>query len=188
MRTVEQHLTQYAAYHRDRRNIATHFVGVPIIVFSVVLALAQLKLGAVHAGWLGIVAASAYYIFLDRMLGIWLAAFLVLCGAVSSLISMQFSIPASLGIAVVIFVVGWIIQFVGHKYEGVKPAFVDDLMGLVIGPLFVTAEIAFGLGMKPVLHRYIVDRVGPTLAARDGQPIGPAPVGHTSPAGSAVGN
>ncbi|MFO0325387.1 MAG: Mpo1-like protein, partial [Burkholderiales bacterium] len=38
MRTAEQLLVQYAAYHRDRRNIATHFVGVPVIVFSVVLA------------------------------------------------------------------------------------------------------------------------------------------------------
>ena len=39
MRNLEQQITQYAAYHRDRRNIATHFIGVPMIVFSVVLAL-----------------------------------------------------------------------------------------------------------------------------------------------------
>ena len=38
MKSLEQNLTQYAAYHRDRRNIATHFVGIPMIVFAVVLA------------------------------------------------------------------------------------------------------------------------------------------------------
>ncbi|MFY8063116.1 MAG: Mpo1-like protein, partial [Usitatibacteraceae bacterium] len=61
MRTANQVLTQYAAYHRDRRNIATHFVGVPIIVFSVVLALAQVVIGPVHLGWIGIILATIYY-------------------------------------------------------------------------------------------------------------------------------
>jgi uncharacterized membrane protein YGL010W len=57
---------------------------------------------------------------------------------------------AWLGAGVGIFVVGWIIQFVGHYYEGRKPAFVDDLIGLAIGPLFVVAELGFliGLGKK----------------------------------------
>ena len=44
MTTIEQNLTQYAAYHRDRRNIATHFVGVPMIVFAIVLALAVVEI------------------------------------------------------------------------------------------------------------------------------------------------
>jgi uncharacterized membrane protein YGL010W len=45
-------------------------------------------------------------------------------------------------------VVGWVIQFVGHYYEGRKPAFVDDITGLIIGPLFVVAEAAFLMGMS----------------------------------------
>ena len=50
MRTLEQHITQYAAYHRDRRNIATHFIGVPMIVFAVLLALTvpQVPMGEVR--------------------------------------------------------------------------------------------------------------------------------------------
>ena len=40
MKSLEENLTQYAAYHRDRRNIATHFFGIPLIVFAIVLALA----------------------------------------------------------------------------------------------------------------------------------------------------
>ncbi|MDP1165166.1 Mpo1-like protein, partial [Klebsiella pneumoniae] len=38
------------------------------------------------------------------------------------------------------FVVGWVFQFVGHYYEGRKPAFVDDLVGLLVGPMFVVGE------------------------------------------------
>jgi uncharacterized membrane protein YGL010W len=38
------------------------------------------------------------------------------------------------------FVVGWLIQFIGHYYEGRKPAFADDIVGLLVGPMFVTAD------------------------------------------------
>ena len=61
-----------------------------------------------------------------------------------------------------LFVVGWLIQFVGHYYEGRKPAFVDDLMGLAIGPLFVVAEAAFLLGMRKEVEQAIVERAGPS--------------------------
>ncbi len=173
MRTLEQQLTQYAAYHRDRRNIATHFIGVPIIVFSVVLALAQIHLGSVLASWIGIAAASVYYLVLDRPLGFAMLAFLFVCGFVTSLITMRVSPMTGLGLAIGLFVFGWIVQFIGHKFEGMKPAFTDDIMGLVIGPLFVMSEVVFMLGLRPMLKKYIEDRVGPTMAARNGKPIGP---------------
>ncbi len=59
-----------------------------------------------------------------------------------------------------LFVVGWIIQFVGHYYEGRKPAFVDDLSGLIVGPLFVVAELAFLLGLRKALKQAIEARAG----------------------------
>lgn len=58
--------------------------------------------------------------------------------------------------------VGWIIQFVGHYYEGRKPAFVDDLSGLIVGPLFVLAELAFLLGLRGDVQREVEERAGPT--------------------------
>ena len=60
------------------------------------------------------------------------------------------------------FAIGWVFQFVGHYYEGRKPAFVDDVMGLVIGPLFVAAEAAFLLGLRKEVEQAIVERAGPT--------------------------
>ena len=59
------------------------------------------------------------------------------------------------------FFVGWVIQFVGHYFEGRKPAFFDDVMGLAIGPLFVVAEVLFKLGAYAQLQREIEERAGP---------------------------
>ena len=59
------------------------------------------------------------------------------------------------------FVVGWIVQFVGHWFEGRKPAFVDDLIGLAVGPLFVVAEVAFFAGLRGDLRREVERRAGP---------------------------
>ena len=69
-----------------------------------------------------------------------------------------------------LFVVGWIIQFVGHIFEGRKPAFVDDITGLIIGPLFVVTEAGFLMGLRPELEEQIEQRAGPTRSG----PAGPA--------------
>ena len=175
MTSIRQNLTQYAAYHRDRRNIATHFVGVPMIVFSLVLALATLShpLGGVLVSLaaLASIALSIYYLRMDVGLGVVMAAVLFLMCAGASEMTARLGVGASLGWALGIFVVGWAIQFLGHKYEGVKPAFFDDLKQLLIGPIFVAAEACFLLGTRRDLQAYIEERVGPTVPRRDGRPI-----------------
>lgn len=175
MNPIEQNLTQYAAYHRDRRNIATHFVGVPMIVFAVVLALATISIPvgsmAVTVAAAVSVAISIYYLRQDLVLGTTLAVVLFLMCAASSEIIARVTTGAALGLAGAVFVAGWALQFLGHKFEGMKPAFYDDLMQLLIGPLFVCAEAFFIFGAKPQLRRYIEERVGPTMARRDGAPI-----------------
>ena len=59
------------------------------------------------------------------------------------------------------FLLGWVIQFVGHYFEGRKPAFFDDVMGLAIGPLFVLAEVLFKLGLFSELAQEVENRSGP---------------------------
>ena len=175
MKPLEQNLTQYAAYHRDRRNIATHFVGVPMIVFSIVLALANVAfpVGPVELtlAALACIAVSVYYFRLDFAFGLAMAVVLFAMCAAASEITHRTSVPAALGWALAIFVAGWALQFLGHRFEGMKPAFFDDAKQLLIGPLFVCAEAFFLLGAKPQLRRYIEERVGPTVARRDGSPL-----------------
>jgi uncharacterized membrane protein YGL010W len=175
VRSVEENLTQYAAYHRDRRNIATHFVGVPMIVFAILLALAPVSIPAgslsVSLAALVSAAACAYYLKLDLALGAAMAVMLFAFCAGAAEIAGRASLGVTLAWAFGIFTAGWAIQFVGHKFEGMKPAFFDDAKQLLIGPLFVCAELFFLLGARPRLQRYIEDRVGRTVARRDGRAL-----------------
>jgi len=176
MRSLEENLTQYAAYHRDRRNILTHFVGVPMIVFAIVLALATVSVpvGGIAVTLAAVVslAAVVYWLLLDRMLGFTMGMVLLLMCAAASEIAARAGTGTALAWAGGIFVVGWALQFLGHKFEGMKPAFFDDVMQLIIGPLFVCAEIFFLLGARAPLRRYIEERVGPTVANRNKAPEG----------------
>ena len=176
MRNLEQQITQYAAYHRDRRNVATHFIGVPMIVYSVVLALVPWTIFGVNVALIAIMLAAAYYLFLDVALGTAMLIFLFFfCYLTAVYFNARLDNTAAImGLSVLLFVVGWIIQFIGHKYEGMKPAFTDDIIGLVIGPLFIMTELFFALGLKRGLKQYVEARVGPLLAARNGAPVGPA--------------
>ena len=164
-------MSMYAAYHRDTRNIATHFVGIPMIVFavSVLLARPAFELGGLTLTPIHLVWALATLWYLSRGAFVLGLATSVVNGAL-----MLLALPLAAGSTgawlawgLGAFVLGWIIQFVGHKYEGRKPAFVDDLVGLLVGPMFVVAEALFMLGWGKALLAEIESRVGPT---RSGPP------------------
>lgn len=172
MKTLTDHLAQYAAYHRDRRNIATHLVGVPLIVLAVTVLLARPAVGVaglpLSPALFAAVATAVFYLRLDRRLGLVMAALLAAAlAAAQALAALAWATWLAIGLC--LFVVGWIIQFVGHAFEGRKPAFVDDLAGLIIGPLFVVAEVAFALGLRRDLQAEVERRAGPV---RSGRPVG----------------
>ncbi|MDP3814482.1 DUF962 domain-containing protein [Pseudomonas sp.] len=165
MKTLVEHLSQYAAYHRDRRNIASHFIGIPLIVLAVAVLLSRPGFELLSL-WLSpalltALAAGIFYLRLDLRFGLLMSALLGLClWAGAALATQTTAVWLSGGLG--LFVLGWVIQFVGHYYEGRKPAFVDDLMGLVIGPLFVAAEAAFLLGLRHEVEQAVIERAGPT--------------------------
>lgn len=169
MRTLIDHLSNYADYHRDRRNIATHFVGVPVIVTAVAILLSRPSFDV--AGFplspavLVVGAFCAFYFRLDVRFGAAMTLLLAPAIAVGTLVAKE---PTAVwaGTGIGMFVGGWIVQFIGHAWEGRKPAFVDDLIGLAVGPLFVVAETAFALGLRPEVHSEILRRSGPTRIGR----------------------
>ena len=168
MRIAVDLLSQYAAYHRDQRNIASHFVGVPMIVFGigVLLALPAFTLAGwpLTLAWLAFAAVAAWYLTRGNLvLGLAGSAAVGVLLLLAHRVAAAGSLLAGLAWGLGFFVVGWIIQFIGHWYEGKKPAFVDDLVGLVVAPLFVTAEALFALGWGKPLHAEIERRAGPTM-------------------------
>lgn len=164
MKGLTDHLAQYAAYHRDRRNIASHFIGIPMIVLAVATLLSRPALGDLP--WISpalavAVLASLFYLRLDLRLGLLMTVLVALSAWFGRHFADQ-STAVWLGVGIGLFVIGWIIQFIGHYYEGRKPAFVDDITGLIIGPLFVVAELAFLLGLCQPLRAAVEERAGPT--------------------------
>ncbi|AVS85195.1 hypothetical protein C8239_10915 [Paracidovorax avenae] len=175
MKTLIDHLSQYADYHRDPRNIQTHFVGVPMIMLAVTVLLSRPAwlaggLLPVSPALVAALAASLFYFRLDARYGLAMATVLAAMLAVGQWLAAQGTAPW-LGAGLGLFVVGWVIQFVGHYYEGRKPAFVDDLVGLIVGPLFVAAEIGFALGLRREVQVAVEARSGPVrLNERPGRP------------------
>ena len=161
MKTLEDQMSFYAAYHQDARNKATHFVGVPLIAFSLMIPLGWLRADfggfALSAALVVTAVLLAYYLVLDIPLGLAMCAVfaLMLWGA-------EPLSQASLGISaawfLVLFVGGWALQLWGHVYEGRKPALVDNLFQVFVAPIFLAAEVFFALGYKPRLHKAVQRR------------------------------
>lgn len=61
-----------------------------------------------------------------------------------------------------LFFIGWVIQFIGHCFEGRKPAFVDDLVGLLVGPMFVVGELLMWAGLLQRMRMDIERLAGST--------------------------
>ncbi|MCP2075537.1 UNVERIFIED_ORG: putative membrane protein YGL010W [Pseudomonas lini] len=164
MKSLVDHLSQYAAYHRDPRNIASHFIGIPLIFVAVAVLLSRpgWPMGAILLSPALLVAAASawFYLRLELRLGVLMTVLLGLAVWLGQTLAGQ-STSVWLGSGLGMFVVGWVIQFVGHYYEGRKPAFVDDLTGLIVGPLFVVVEAGFLLGLRSELKRAIEERAGP---------------------------
>lgn len=165
MKTLTEHLGQYALYHRDERNILTHYVGIPLIVIAIygllwwpLFSLAGISVTPALLLFLG---SCWFYFRLDLRFGLVMLLFSASCFYLASTL-VNYSDSVWLGGSAALFVIGWVLQFVGHYFEGKKPAFVDDLVGLLVGPLFIMAELGFKLGLRKPLQQAIEQVAGKT--------------------------
>ena len=145
-------LANYASVHRDPRNKATHFVGIPVIVFSLLLVLClwRPQLGGHDVSGALVVTVLAVLGWMTLDLGIGLVmAVLMLVGwyAAEALVS-ALGAGSTWGAFLALFVGGWILQFLGHHYEGKRPALLDNIFQAFIGPMFLVAETMVVLGQR----------------------------------------
>jgi uncharacterized membrane protein YGL010W len=169
MKSLEEQMAFYAAYHQDRRNKATHFLGVPLIMLSLFVPLAWLRFEVggipVTAAMLFAGAVLLYYLVLDLLLGLGMA---IVTGALvwlGGLLAAQGTVAGWSWFAA-LFIGGWILQFVGHAFEGRRPALADNLFQIFVAPIFLCAEVFFALGYKPRLHAAVQARSLRMRAAR----------------------
>lgn len=172
MKPLAEHMAFYAAYHRDRRNQLTHFIGVPAIAFSILIPMAWVHAGPVSLAVLFLLGTLFWYWRLDRTLAITLAVVFLPTWVIAEWIA-RMPLLAGLTVFLVFFVGGWIVQLIGHVLEGRKPALVDNFLQVLIAPLFLAAEVYFALGMKQDL-KAAVERLVP-------QHLPPVAPGHVQP-------
>jgi len=129
-RTIDLLLAQYAESHRHPTNELIHMVCVPVIVFSLLGIL-----WSVHP-LLALAASAAALYYYYRLSPPFAAGMLALALPMLALLALMPPMTV-LPLSIAVFVVAWIGQFIGHKIEGKKPSFLDDLRFLLIGPLFV---------------------------------------------------
>jgi len=131
---------EYGAYHRDRRNLICHEIGIPLIVLGII---ALLRLPAIsgpnvnlNLAELAVLATSAYYLTLGREVRV--AAVIAIAGMIALyFVAAYLSWPFAIGA----FAAGWVFQFIGHAYEGKAPAFLTNLLHLLVGPLWVASHL-----------------------------------------------
>jgi uncharacterized membrane protein YGL010W len=152
----------YAAYHRDARNKATHFIGVPLIMLAILVPLSWIRIFHVYglevsAAMLLSVALLAYYFLLDVPLGLALTLVIATFLWLAELVAARPSAQAWSAFAA-LFVGGWILQLIGHAFEGRRPALADNFLQIFVAPIFLVAEAFFALGYKPDLRRAVEER------------------------------
>ncbi len=154
MRTVQQWFDEYGESHRHPRNELLHFVCVPAIVLTVIGFIWSIPVPESFAAvspWLNwatiaVAAAIVYYFTLSPALGIGAA-----CGLIALLAVVRWLDTLAWPLwltCVVVFVVGWIGQFIGHAIEGKRPSFTKDVQFLLIGPLWLLSHLYRRLGLS----------------------------------------
>lgn len=154
MRNADSWFEEYGESHRHPANKTIHWICVPAIVFSLIgllWAIPVPKAFAEISPWLNwgslfVLAAMLYYLVLSWQLalGMIVVTALVLWGnhALAQLETPLWQI------ALAIFVVAWIGQFIGHRIEGRKPSFFKDIQFLLIGPVWLLGFIYRRLGIR----------------------------------------
>lgn len=139
-RKVDQLLAHYGESHQNPRNELIHFIAIPLIMLSLVGMLFALH---PYVAYAFVAASMVYYARLSAVffasMALWSVLFLAVVFAMG---------PLVLPLSIAIFVGAWILQFIGHKIEGKKPSFFEDIQYLWVGPLFVLSKLFVKLGIR----------------------------------------
>ena len=150
MKTAKQWFDEYAESHQNETNQFVHYICVPIIFFSVIGLLMSIPTQFIEStlglynplleNWAAIIGVfiSFFYIRLGFWYFLEMLLIMLLCIIGNFWINDTTNL---LYTSLIIFIIGWIGQFWGHKIEGKKPSFAKDLQFLLIGPLWVIQKL-----------------------------------------------
>lgn len=134
MNSLDQYLAQYAESHQNSTNKKIHFICVPLIMWTVLMLL---DLVVLPLGTLAYVLVIVSFIFYHVIKTPILDSVLMIILSLAMIFTARYLNDYRLMVAVSVFVAAWIGQFIGHKIEGKKPSFFQDLLFLLIGPMWI---------------------------------------------------
>ncbi|RPJ69883.1 MAG: DUF962 domain-containing protein, partial [Alphaproteobacteria bacterium] len=147
MNRLENYLDQYSESHQNKTNILIHQFCVPAIMFSVIGILKAFPVPQTWPLWLDwsffLIIGSLLFYASFKSLKLLLAMIFFI---IPQVIILEILRPRFFLLCVLIFIVAWIFQFIGHKIEGKKPSFFKDLFFLLIGPIWVVKKITAQMG------------------------------------------
>jgi len=156
MKTIYDWLDAYGESHQNLTNKKIHWVCVPVIMVSLLGLLSMLEFTfiinkgtyTINIASILIVLAVIFYIRLSLSIALGMFFFSGLCIQIIEVLKANYSNYELFIIYIIVFTVAWIGQFIGHKIEGKKPSFFDDLKFLLIGPAWLLSFIYKKIGIK----------------------------------------
>lgn len=147
MKTAQQWFDEYGHSHKNSINKAIHWLAVPVIYFCVLGLLWQIPMpfttfAEQEVTWSLIIAVPVllFYFNLSFSLGVGMTLFTALCVMMLRWYQQSFTLDVWV-MSLIVFVVMWVLQFIGHKIEGKKPSFFQDVQFLLIGPAWLLGFI-----------------------------------------------
>lgn len=147
MRSVQSWLDEYGESHRNPTNKLIHWICVPAIFWTVIALIWSIPSPVEWLNWAVVtaIAVQLYYLSLSPRLSIGIGLFML--ASLGLCVVVERHVPFPLWqIALTVFVVAWIGQFIGHRIEGKKPSFFKDLVFLLIGPAWLMAFVYRRMG------------------------------------------
>lgn len=152
-RSMQDWFDAYGVSHQNPTNKAIHWICVPTIYFCVVGFLYSIPLPDAPPfvrphmlATLAVALVAIFYIRLSTTIAIGMLLWSLLCLGICKYLDVHVDLPLW-AICTALFVAAWVGQFYGHKIEGKKPSFLDDLQFLMIGPAWLLSFVYKRLGI-----------------------------------------
>lgn len=140
MKTYKQWMDDYGVDHNHPTNQKIHKVCVPLIMFSIIGLLwcvPRVNVEGFNINWAYVLIALALIFYVTLRNFKMLLMMILQTGVMVYICHLLNERSLLLPVSITIFVLAWIGQFIGHKIEGRKPSFLQDISFLLIGPLWV---------------------------------------------------
>ena len=147
-KNIHQWISSYGESHQNLTNKKIHWVCVPLIMFTLLGLLSLVKIYNINLSYGLIFLALVFYLRLSVLISIGMFLISVLQLLIIYYLEQTLLTPILLYVYLGIFMIAWIGQFIGHKIEGKKPSFFEDLQFLLIGPAWLLSFIYNKIGIK----------------------------------------